>query len=156
MARKTWCGLLLIALSCAGWQDTAAHSPDSPTKNPGENKQAPGQLKLPTRQEAMAAKLKGSQVILEGIALNDFDKIQTSSRDLIDIIGVTDFLNAYKGQEYLFHVESFRRPVVTIQKKAKEKNMDGVLLAYNDMTLSCMKCHQAMRDKKFEIKAGDR
>jgi len=60
-------------------------------------------------------------------------------------------MNAYKGQEYQFHVEMMRRPAENIAKKAKDKNMDGVMLAFNDLTLSCLKCHQGMKLDKFEI-----
>ena len=48
-------------------------------------------------------------------------------------------------------METFRRPAEAMVKKAKERNIDGVMVAYNDLTLSCLKCHQAMRDKTFEI-----
>ncbi len=143
-------GILLVAVC----NRTAARPPDEPRPSktgidpkPGD----PNRLKLPTRKEMMAMKLKSSQTILEGIALNDFDKIQTAATELLTVSRATDFLNAYKGTEYQFHTETFRRPAESIAKKAKEKNMDGVMVAYGDLTLSCLKCHQAMRDKKFEI-----
>jgi cytochrome c556 len=104
-----------------------------------------------TRKEAMDMKLKSSQAILAGIALNDFEKIRAAADELITVSNVNDFLNAYKGAEYQFHMQLFRRPVEMIATKAKDKNMDGVLVAYTDMTLSCLKCHNAMRDNKFEI-----
>ena len=111
----------------------------------------PNRLKLPSRKETMAMKLKGSQAILEGIALDDFDKIRAASQELVSVGNATDFLNAYKGAEYQFHTLTFRRTAEAIAKKAKEKNMDGVMVAYTELTLSCLKCHRAMRDKKFEI-----
>ena len=139
--------LLLLALTSR----TAALPPDAPKT--GINAKPPDEerLKLPTRKETMALKLKSTQAILEGIALNDFNKIQTASDELVRTSRVADFLNAYKGQEYQFHMQTFRRPADAISKKAKEKNIDGVMVAYNELTLSCLKCHQAMRDKTFEI-----
>ena len=126
-----------------------------PPNDPPKPKEAvpaePNKLKLPTRKEAMALKLKSSQIVLEGIALNDFEKIQTAAKDLLVVSNLTEFLNAYKGAEYQFHVKIFRQPAETIIRKAKERNMDGVMVAYNDLTLSCLKCHQAMRDRQFEI-----
>ncbi len=145
--------LSAIALVAVG-NRTAALPPDRPPQTepaldpkPGD----PNRLKLPTRKETMAAKLKGSQAILEGIALEDFDKIRDASKELVGVGNATDFLNAYKGAEYQFHTLTFRRSAEAIAKKAKEKNMDGVMVAYNELTLSCLKCHQAMREKKFEI-----
>ena len=135
---------------------TAAEPPETVAANNGAKlKNAEPEpkppLKLPTRKEVMQAKLKSSQAILEGIALGDFAKIQTSAEELVAVGKATDFLNAYKGNEYLFHVELMRRPAETIAKKAKDKNMDGVMVSFNDLTLSCLKCHQRMKADKFEI-----
>ena len=129
----------VVLSAAAGWSDP-------PAANPADK----GGPKLPTKKEVMAAKLKQSQVVLEGIALNDFDKIGTAADELVRISRATDFLDAYKGEEYRFQITTFRRAAETIGLKAKDKNMDGVMVAYNDLTLSCLKCHQGMRDKKYD------
>jgi nitroimidazol reductase NimA-like FMN-containing flavoprotein (pyridoxamine 5'-phosphate oxidase superfamily) len=155
MNRLILLGAVLSAAMLVGVRNsTFALPPELPKQatpkvdpKPGE----PNLRNLPTRKEAMDMKLKSSQAILAGIALNDFEKIQTAANELITVSNVNDFLNAYKGAEYQFHMQLFRRPVEMIVTKAKDKNMDGVLVAYTDMTLSCLKCHQAMRDNKFEI-----
>lgn len=109
--------------------------------------------KLPTKKEVMAAKLKLTQAVLEGIALNDFDKVEVAADDLTRLSRATAFLDAYKGEEYQFQVTTFKKAVAAIGTKAKDKNMDGVMVAYNDLTLSCVKCHQGMRDKKYDALA---
>ncbi len=122
-----------------------------PTQGAPPKKQPePNLLKLMTRKEAMQLKLKSVQSILEGIALNDLTRIQTAADQMILVSNVADFINAYQSKEYLFHVELMRRSAETISRKAKDKNIDGVMVAYNELTLSCLKCHQAMRDKKFD------
>lgn len=145
---------LLVAGVClresVGNEDTPPTAGTPPTKVAPEPP-PPNPLKLPTRKEAMEMKLKSCQYLLEGIALTDFRKIEDAAKELIAISNLTDFLNAYRGVEYAFHVEIFRRPAETIQKKAADKNIDGVMVAYNDLTLSCLKCHQAMRDKRFDV-----
>lgn len=128
-------GLLVTAV---GWSDPPAKPADKP------------EPKLPTKKEVMAAKLKQTQVVLEGIALNDFDKIGTASDELVRITRATDFLDAYKGDEYRFQTTTFKRAAEAVGTKAKDKNMDGVMVAYNELTLSCLKCHQGMRDKKYD------
>jgi len=110
-------------------------------------------IKLPTGKELMAMKLKQGQTILEGLALNDFKKIREAAGDLEQVCDANEFLNAFKGAEYKFQLQSFRRSVEAVARKADDKNLDGVMVAYNDMTLSCLKCHQALRDKKFETSA---
>lgn len=136
------------AMLCTG---SAAVPPEPPQPKADAKILEPNRLKFPSRKEAMALKLKSSQGILEGIALNDFGKIENAANELIAVSNFTDFLHAFKGQEYQFHIQIFRRPAETIAKKAKDKNMDGVMVAFNDMTLSCLKCHQSMRDNRFEV-----
>lgn len=144
--------LVSLALFAANGSPSAAVPSQSEAQKkdnePGQPEPKP--LKLMTRQEAMQLKLKSAQAILEGIALNDFNKIQTAADQMIQISNASDFIRAYQGKEYLFQVELMRRPSETISKKAKDKNIDGVMVAYNELTLSCLKCHQAMRDKKFD------
>lgn len=121
-----------------GWSDTPKEPP--PLKdNP----------KLPTKKELMAAKLKQTQIILEGMTVNDFDKVAAAGEELVRVTRANDFLNYHKGEEYQFQLTTFRRAAEAVIAKAEDKNMDGVMVAYGDLTLSCMKCHQAMRDKKF-------
>jgi hypothetical protein len=151
--------LLSAAIVLAVLITLASHSmaipeepPAKPKVDPPKEAKSPKWLKLPTLKEAMAIKLKSSQSILEGIAINDHEKIEAAAEDLIKIIDLTEFLNAYKGAEYKFYVKMFRQPAETIVKKAQVRSMDGVMLAYNDLTQTCLKCHQAMRDKKFEIR----
>lgn len=108
--------------------------------------------KIPTRKELMDLKLKHSQDLLQGIALNNFDTIKSSSAELVRIANANAFLEAYRGPEYGFYTSSFRRITESLNSKAKDENIDGVMIAYNELTLSCLKCHQAMRDKKFDAK----
>lgn len=151
MSRYTWLVLVVIAtLLLLGVCTRIAGVPPTGT-TPDTPPPQPNLLKLPTYKEAMTMKLKSSQGILEGIALSDFAKIQTSAEAIISVSNVADFQKAFKGKEYAFHLELFRRPAETIIVKAKEKNIDGVMIAFNDLTQSCLKCHQAIRDNRFEI-----
>lgn len=139
-------GLLTAAV---GYADKPANPP---ADKPGDKPPAAAEPKVPTKKELMAAKLKHTQSILEGIAVNDLDKVLTGSDELVRVMRANDFLNAYKGEEYRFQLKLFERAAESVGKKAKDKNMDGVLVAYHELTVSCLKCHQAMRDKKFDAR----
>ena len=67
-----------------------------------------------------------------------------------DLSQAAEFLNAYKSREYEIQINIFRRAAETVSKKAKDKNLDGVTLAYVDMTMTCLKCHQHTRDPKAD------
>jgi hypothetical protein len=93
----------------------------------------------------MIEKLKNAQVLLEGLATNDFDKMTKSAERLIEISKAVEW-RAYKTPQYDVHTNNFRRAAETIIKKAKEKNVDGATLAYVDMTVTCVRCHQHCRE----------
>jgi hypothetical protein len=142
-------GILLVPVLGLCLLVAGAGRSDVPPKA-DQGKQPAGELKLPTKKQLMQAKLKESQTILEGIAMNDPDKVSAAADELIRVTKATDFLNAYKGEEYLYQLKTFRRAAETVSKKARDKNTDGVMVAYNSLTITCLTCHQAMRDKQFD------
>jgi len=106
-----------------------------------------GNSQPPNRDLArvMKDKLKNAQVLMEGMALSDFAKIQRSADELIQLSKSAEWM-VHKTPRYEVHSNDFRRAVETIYQKAKDKNIDGVALAYVDMTLSCVRCHQYVRE----------
>jgi len=93
----------------------------------------------------MKEKLKSAQVLMEGLALADFAKIRRSADELIQLSKTEEWM-VYKTPRYELHSNEFRRSVEAIYQKAKDQNIDGVALAYVDMTLSCVRCHQYVRE----------
>ena len=96
-------------------------------------------------RQLMANKLQTSQKILESIATSDFKKIEQHADELQKIANQAEWI-AYKAPRYELHSNEFRRAADTISRKAKEKNLDGVTLAYMDLTMSCVRCHQYVRE----------
>jgi hypothetical protein len=95
----------------------------------------------------MAQKLKESQALLEGLALNDMAKVQASAEELLRISKAAQFRKARNSGKYEFHANSFQRSAETVIEKAKAKNLDGATLAYLDMTMTCVRCHQHTREE---------
>jgi hypothetical protein len=95
----------------------------------------------------MTAKLKNSQTVLEGLTLNDFAKVQKGGEELLRISKEAQFRKILNTPRYDLHAHSFQRAAETLIEKAKAKNLDGATLAYLDMTLSCVRCHQHARDE---------
>ena len=93
----------------------------------------------------MKDKLKNAQILMEGMALADFVKIRRSADELIQLSNSAEWM-VHKTPRYELYSNEFRRAVETIHAKAKDKNIDGVALAYVDMTLSCVRCHQYVRE----------
>lgn len=95
----------------------------------------------------MAAKLKESQLLLEGLTLNDLPKAQKSAEALLKISKEAQFRKALNTARYELHANNFQRAAETLIEKAKEKNLEGATLAYVDMTITCVRCHQHTREQ---------
>jgi len=93
----------------------------------------------------MKEKLKNSQIIMEGLALADYVKIRKGADELIQLSKTAEWM-VHKTPRYEVYSNDFRRAAETIYQKAKDQNIDGVALAYVDMTLSCVRCHQYVRE----------
>ncbi|MBA4189868.1 MAG: hypothetical protein C0467_17940 [Planctomycetaceae bacterium] len=103
---------------------------------------------LPNEAQVMQVKLKRSQALLEALTKEDFKQIEESANSLVRISKATEFLRAYKTEEYEFQARVFQRSAETLAEKAKAKNLDGATLAYLDMTVSCVACHSHFRGRK--------
>lgn len=95
--------------------------------------------------ELMKRKLENAQKVLEGIAINDFEKIKTHADELIFISKQAEW-KVFKTPEYELYSNEFRRNAGDLIQKAKEKNLDGAALSYVDLTLNCVKCHKYVRE----------
>ena len=111
--------------------------------------------KLPTGHELMKAKLKASHVILEGLALKDFEKIDEAGKELVKITNAAEFLNAYKSRSYELQMLTLRREASNMSKMAQDKNIDGATLAYMGITMTCVRCHQVTRDEPEAVKPSE-
>ncbi len=129
---------LLAVVMCTGLSASAVKAP--PKKSPPKERSE-------TTVKLMAEKLKNSQLVLEGLATNNFEKIGNGGQELMRISKAAEW-TVYKTPEYEMHTNSFRRAVETLIQKAKAKNIDGATLAYVDMTFSCVKCHQHTREER--------
>jgi hypothetical protein len=138
----------LVTLSAApGRPDNPAPTPSADDKPPAKAKDQPP-AQLPTESAIMRAKVKESQALLDAIAREDFKKVREHASALARISDGAEFLNAHKAEEYMVQARMFRRIVGTMATKAEDRNIDGVMLAYMDMSNSCLKCHQYTRDRK--------
>jgi hypothetical protein len=107
---------------------------------PGAAQPAPKGL-----EKLMGQKLKSAQLLLAGLAVADFAKISSSADELIQLTKTEEWV-VIKTPRYEVHSNEFRRAAETIVRKARGKNLDGAALAYFDMTMSCLRCHQYVRD----------
>ena len=102
----------------------------------------------------MQLKLEKSKLILEGLALEDFEKIATQARSL-KLLSMESGWNVIQTQEYATQSRDFRRTCDLIAEAAEEKDMGRAALGYVAMTVRCVECHAYMRKHQSASKAAD-
>lgn len=101
--------------------------------------------------EAMQKKLKSAQLVLEGVVTADSKKTASSAEELIRLANSTTWPLILSPQ-YDAHNADFVRAAKKLVQTAKDKNMDGAALAYVEMTLSCVRCHQYVREHRRDAR----
>jgi len=103
--------------------------------------QEPGAAKTST---FMRLKLEPMKGVLEGIALADFAMI-TKNAGTIRNLMLDEGWMVKQTEDYRRQSDEFRKVVDQLRVAADAKNIDGATLAYVQMTLRCVQCHQSLR-----------
>ena len=105
---------------------------------------------LPKEAQVMQAKLIHAQGLMAALVKEDYKMLEEHAASLVSIAKASEFLRAYKTEEYEFQTRAFQRSAQTIVEKAQAKNIDGATLAFLDMNISCVACHNHFRGKKSD------
>lgn len=112
----------------------------------------------PKKLTVMERKLLHAQKLLEGLAMKDFDKIDKSTEGLMECLKEATW-RINDTDKYLLYSNEFLRNIEGMQKASKKKNVDAATLAYVEMTLTCVKCHEHLRETRIgaapDLKAGE-
>jgi hypothetical protein len=92
----------------------------------------------------MRMKLEKSKDILEGLTIEDFDKIAKNARSL-KLLSMESGWNVIQTEEYATQSRDFRRTCNLIAEAAGEKDISRAALGYVAMTVRCVECHAYMR-----------
>lgn len=92
----------------------------------------------------MRAKLEHSQKVLEGLSLEDFDKIAKHAQEM-SLLSQASTWQVLQTPEYHDRSVEFRRTVDALTEAAKKKNLEGAALAYVEATMKCVSCHKYVR-----------
>lgn len=93
----------------------------------------------------MRKKLNSSNQILEGLVVNDLDLVEQGCDELLKMSEAESW-RATNDMMYMQHSREFRNSVKALRQKAKKRAIDGSALAWLDVTLNCIQCHEWVRD----------
>lgn len=96
-------------------------------------------------QKLMDDKLRYAKMLLEAVATGNFNKVNESCEKLIQISKTAEWL-VHKTPRYELHSNEFRRAAENLIQKAKAKNQDGIALGYVELSMTCFRCHQYVRE----------
>jgi hypothetical protein len=101
-----------------------------------------------SRAEFMRTKLEYSKKALEGLTLEDYDAIAKSAKALrlLSQAAEWEVPTIPNATDYVYLTREFQQLTEEMSEKARQKNLDGALLAYVRLTMNCVKCHKYVRD----------
>lgn len=125
------CGLLLASIHPTAAQDKPEIAPEKASA-------------------WMKQKLELSQNILSGLTMGDFESAELNAQRMNVVNYLEKWMAADKPQyaEYKRQLNYFELANREILRQCKAKNIEGATLAYNQLTISCVQCHQVVRDSK--------
>lgn len=95
----------------------------------------------------MLAKTEYAKNLLLGLTEGDFAKIETNAKQL-SVVDFFEYLFRTKNVDYRRQIVIFENANQELIRHAKAKNLPGATLAFNQLTASCVQCHQIVRDAK--------
>ena len=95
----------------------------------------------------MQHKLLSSQSLLKGLALEDFELIETEAQRL-HLLSQDVGWNIVQTKEYARLSTDFRRAAEHIREAGKKHNLDAAGLGYFKLTMTCIDCHRHVRGIK--------
>lgn len=98
-------------------------------------------------RDFMRVKLEHSKKVLEGLTTDDFDLIAKNAQAM-SLLSLDATWQVLQTPEYAQRSADFRRTADALNEAAKKKNLDGAALAYVELTMKCISCHQYVRDAR--------
>ncbi|TWT91493.1 hypothetical protein [Stieleria varia] len=120
-------------------------SGDEPVKPQQTDTASEDSSDIPDASVWMKKKMEYSQAILQGLAMSDFEAIRANAARMNKLNQVESFVRR-KHPEYRTQLHTFHRVTTEIARQAEKKNIEGAALAFNQLTVSCVQCHVAMRN----------
>jgi hypothetical protein len=129
LSRRARCGILLLFLASAGIVVPAT-----------------GQISGDLRS-FMRRKLDLSKGVLEGLTLEDYALVAKNAREL-KALSTDAQWRMPPNPDYLRLTSEFQAYTDDMVREAEARDLDGATLAYVQMTLSCVACHDLVRAQK--------
>ena len=120
--------------------------------DPPVTETAPKKAAAPIKREReqpmsvwMERKLEYSQTIFKALAMGDLDTVKFNASQM-NLIGKVEGFARMKNKPYQAQLHTFDRISYELTQQADKDNIEGATLAFNQLTVNCVQCHQLLRD----------
>lgn len=93
----------------------------------------------------MEKKLDYSKTVLESLTKGDFEQLAASAQQM-QLIGKLEGFVRRKNEDYRVQLRTFEFANQELIRQAKRKNAEGAVIAFNQLTTSCVACHVLLRE----------
>lgn len=98
----------------------------------------------------MEIKLHSSQEVFAGLTNGDFQKVQRNARRM-QVFNLLEQWSTRRGEyrrrsDYEGQLNAFEYATKELVRQSGERNIEGTLKAYVDLSQSCVRCHELIRD----------
>ena len=143
-------GFILFATAPSQLPVANASQDDDPKPAAGEDETKPKTDEQDEPGKSLLApfmrrKLEASNKILEGLVTDNTSMI-VDGADILGRMSNEEKWRASNDMMYLNHSRRFREAVDILKEKAKKGSLDGAALAWMDVTMSCISCHEWVRN----------
>ena len=100
----------------------------------------------------MQAKLTQSQRILEGLVTHDFERVRKAAHSLtLNSLSSprAEMDDEVDDKVYEHFATEFMRLSSKLETSARKRNLDGATLTYQQLTVTCIACHEHLRDREM-------
>lgn len=155
------CLVLLIGLHGALDSSQTIASPQAIAAQPPVNVEEPGKAEKPPTSppgppeknedpkhilsKFMRQKLQASSQILEGLCTEDLELVSEGSAVLLQMSNEERW-RVSNDIMYRRYSKEFATAVEELQKESEDQDMDGTSLAWVNVTMKCLKCHEWVRN----------
>jgi hypothetical protein len=102
-----------------------------------------------SHQLLMRDKLVYSNKGLEGLSMADYGKIAEAG-NMLGVIARAAVMQSNPTEQYLQMNKNFQEQARDLERHAKEKNLDAASMDYMRITLTCVQCHNYIRERRIK------
>ena len=139
---------IVVCLVCV----TLAQKPEPAAPVQATTEKTDEAVKKTPLETFMRKKLNASSKIMEGLCLEDAALIKEGA-DALGAMSKVEIWNVLSDADYREHSREFRDNAAKLSAAAEAGDFDKAALRWFDVTMSCIECHDQVRnDRKSEKK----